>query len=59
MLDRLVSRANSNTQNASEFFRVLLHREYNRCHTGKSHVPQSVWSEMRIGRPKKGTTPNV
>lgn len=53
MLSELTARPNSAIgANRSEFFRSLLWREYTRCKTGKSHVPTSVYSDMRNGRPK-------
>lgn len=54
MLSELTARPNSSIGcNPSEFFRSLLWREWTRCKQGKSHVPTSVFSEMRNGRPKK------
>jgi hypothetical protein len=51
MLSHLLSRDNCEPANATEFFRLLLHREYNRC-TGKP-APKfaDVSSEFRNGRP--------
>lgn len=42
----------SHTMNKSEAIRVLIHREYNRCHNGTSKHSTEVYSEMRLGRPK-------
>lgn len=53
MLSALTTRDRSTGSNPSEFFRSLLWREYNRSKTGRSHVPSSVYSELRNGRPKE------
>lgn len=52
MLAELTSRDRATGSNPSEFFRSMLWREYNRSKTGKSHVPTSIYSELRNGRPK-------
>lgn len=44
----------SGTLNCSEFFRLLLHREFSRRRTGKSVVKdREISSEWRVGHPKK------
>lgn len=54
MLAKLLGRETGGTYcNRSEFFRTLLWREYNRRFNGSSQVPASVYSEMRLGRPKQ------
>lgn len=46
--------------NASELFRLLLHREYNRRVKGTSKVsPGAIASESRNGRPKKKALDDV
>jgi len=43
----------SGAMNRSETIRVLIHREYNRCHSGTSKHSNQVFSEMRVGRPRQ------
>jgi hypothetical protein len=51
MLSYLTNRPNSEVSNPSELFRLLLHREYNRCKGLPKLAFYRVASEMRIGRP--------
>lgn len=51
MLAYLTSRENSEVSNAGELFRLLLHREFNRCKGIAGPKFSKVASEMRTGRP--------
>ena len=51
MLDYLTHRDNSEPSNPSELFRLLLHREYNRCKSLPSPRFNDVASDCRNGRP--------
>lgn len=60
ILNTLTQRGGSCGSNPSEFFRSLLWREAIRRGVpgtdGIQHPPQTVYSEMRIGRPKNTPT---
>lgn len=58
MLQKLTTRGGACGSNASEFFRSLLWREAIRRNVAPEnyqHPPQSVYSEMRNGRPRQET----
>jgi hypothetical protein len=52
MLEYLTARDNSEPSNPSELFRLLLHREFNRCKGLPSPKFNAVASDSRIGRMK-------
>jgi len=52
-LRELTTRGGTCGCNPSEFFRTLLVREWNKRHNGSSTSTNAVYSEMRIGRPRK------
>jgi hypothetical protein len=51
MVAYLCNRDNSEPSNPSELFRLLLHREFNRCNGLPKSAFNRVASEARIGRP--------
>jgi hypothetical protein len=59
MLRKMSSKGTGMGCNPSELFRTWLWREWNKTAIGSSKAPQSVYSEMRIGRPRKQKEPST
>lgn len=52
MLDAVLTSKELGTLNASEWVRMMIHREYQKRKTGKSKVPSEAYkSDVRIGTP--------
>ena len=59
MLNYLTGRDNSEPSNPSELFRLLLHREFNRCKGLPAPKYNSIASDCRVGRPVVGKAVNA
>ena len=57
MLDSLTDRPNAAAgSNRGELLRLLLYREYNRCHRIQGPLTSALFSEHRNGRPLQQTS---